>query len=227
MAENDERLVPLFMPALGALLIRAEDLKGDPLSRDEVVEIRDKSVCIMMREDDARKMEESRGYRDIDPENCWHDWQKLRRELGRKPFLDPGAKVNLIRSADPEYLQTIRDAHATLEQFRAMLPDNGDPRPNALVKTEVKDGENKVFLWLANASRSRTGFVAKFFEIPATLTSLQVGDELDVPEESLLDWMVNDNGVLHGGFSIRYYRATLPEADRDEYDRYIGVSRYA
>jgi hypothetical protein len=64
------RKVPVFIPALGTLLIHAEDLKGEPLSYGEVIRIRDKAACIMMRTEDARKLDESRGYRDIDPENC-------------------------------------------------------------------------------------------------------------------------------------------------------------
>jgi uncharacterized protein YegJ (DUF2314 family) len=227
MAADNEQLVPVFIPALGPMLIRAEDLKGEPLSQDEVIRIRDKAPCIMMQIDDARKLEESRGYRDIDPENCWFDWQHLRRELGRKPDLDPGPKTNRVRSSDPEYQQTIRDAHATLAQFRAMLPADGSPRPNAMVKTEIRQGNNNAFMWLSNARMAGTNFVAQFFEISGVFTNYQVGDELEIPEESLLDWMVNDNGVLHGGFSIRYYRSTLPEDERDEYDNYIGVTEYA
>src|SRR5215813_5468270 len=136
MTTDDDQLVPVFIPALGPLLVRAEDLKGEPLSHGEVIRLRDKAPCIMMRIEDARKMNESRGYRDIDPENCWFDWQHLRRELGRKPDLDPGPKTNLIQSLAPEYQQTIRDAHATLGQFRDMLPTDGGPRREAMVKTE-------------------------------------------------------------------------------------------
>jgi uncharacterized protein YegJ (DUF2314 family) len=220
-------LVPVFIPALGPLLIRAEDLKGEPLSYDEVIRIRDKAACIMMQAEDARKLDESRGYRDLDPENCWFDWQHLRRELGRKPDLDPGPRTNLIRSSDPEYQQTIRDAHATLAQFRGMLPPDGHPRREAMVKTEIRQGENKAFMWLSNTRMSGTKFIAEFVEISEVFTNYHVGDELEISEESMLDWMVNDNGVLHGGFSIRYYRSTLPEDEREEYDKYIGVTEYA
>jgi uncharacterized protein YegJ (DUF2314 family) len=226
MAASDEQLVPVFIPALGACLIAAENHKGTPLSRDEVLRLRDKAPCIMMRLEDARKMEDKRG-RDINPENCWFDWQQLRRELGRKPDLDPGAKVNQIRGQDPEYLKTIVAAKDSLGRFRAMLPQDGRSLANAMVKTEVRDGDNKVFLWLASARKSGTGFIAKFFELPDGFASRRVGEELEVSEDSLIDWMVNDNGVLHGGFSIRYYRGTLPETEREEYDRYIGVTEYA
>ena len=221
-----KQLVPVFMPALGLLLIHAEDQKGEPLSYDEVIRIRDKAPCIMMRAEHARKLAESRGG-DIDPENCWFDWQHLRRELGRKPDLDPGPKTILIRSSDPRYQQTIRDAHATLGQFRSMFPGDGSPRREAMVKTEVRQGEHKALMWLSNTRLSGTSFFAEFFEISESFTSYHVGDELEIPEGSLLDWMVNDQGVLYGGFSIRYYRSTLPENERDEYDRYLGVTEYA
>ena len=89
MQNSNQQLVPVFMPSLSALLLHAEDLKGEPLTADEVLKIRDNAACIMMRPDHAGKMDDSRGYRDIAPENCWYDWQHLRRELGRKPDLEP------------------------------------------------------------------------------------------------------------------------------------------
>jgi hypothetical protein len=29
----------------------------------------------------AKNMEEERGYADIDPENCWSEWQTIRAEI--------------------------------------------------------------------------------------------------------------------------------------------------
>ena len=227
MSTDDEQLVPVFVPALSATLLSAEDKKGEPLTHDEVIHIRDKSPCIMMAIGDARKMDDSRGYRDIDPENCWYDWQHLRRELGRKPDLDPGPKFNQVRSADPDYQKTIQDARASLGKFRKMLPEDGSPRFDAMVKTEVIEGDHRAFMWLSNTRKVGSGFVAEFFEIPKTFTQRKVGDSLEIAEDFVMDWMVNENGVLHGGYSIRYQRSQLPEDERAEYDAYIGVTRYA
>jgi hypothetical protein len=82
MAENSE-LVPVFIPALAALLLDAEEKKGAPLTENEVLYIRDKGVCMMLEPDRAALLERKRGYHDIDPENCWIEWQAMRRELGR------------------------------------------------------------------------------------------------------------------------------------------------
>ena len=150
------------MPALSVVLVNAEDKKGEPLTYDEVIEIRNQSHCVMVHPKRARELAESRGYEDIDPENCWYEWQLLRRELGRKPDLDPGPKINQIRGSDPEYQQTIRDAHATIDQFRNMLPTDGTARLDALIKTEIHDGEESAFMWLSNTRLSASGFVAEF-----------------------------------------------------------------
>ena len=62
-----DKLVPVFIPPLAAMLARAEELKGGPLSETEVERIRDKAPCITMKAEDAAKMTESRGYRDVNP----------------------------------------------------------------------------------------------------------------------------------------------------------------
>ena len=78
---KDPQLVPVFMPPLAALLARAEQLKGSPLTETEVARIRDAAPCVTMQPADAAKLLETRGYRDVNPENCWADWHRLRAEL--------------------------------------------------------------------------------------------------------------------------------------------------
>lgn len=223
---QEEDLVPVFVPSLAAVLIAQEDKKGEPLTPEEVLQIRDDAICIMMPLAEASKMEEHR-YRDIDPENCWYEFQLLRRELDRKPDLDPGPKFNQIASSDPEYQQTIVDAQNTLDQFRAMLPEDGSPMPSAMVKTLIEEGENRAFMWLMNTMCDGDEFVAMFFEVPQNFTEYAEGDFVRIAAQDVMDWMVNDEGTLHGGYSIRYQRERKPEAERADYDAYIGVTRYA
>ncbi|ROR95808.1 hypothetical protein EDD28_0370 [Salana multivorans] len=78
MSETDDGLVPVFMPPLVVLLQAAETAKGLPLSRDEVLAIRDDGVCVMLRRSAARAMSEARGYADLDPGACWEQWQVRR-----------------------------------------------------------------------------------------------------------------------------------------------------
>lgn len=78
---DNEPLCLVFIPALVAILHRAETVNGSPLNQAQVEAIRDKAVCMTMRYSHARELEEKRGYHDIRPENCWEDWQRARAEI--------------------------------------------------------------------------------------------------------------------------------------------------
>jgi len=82
--DDNEDLIPVFIPALVAILLRAEKVKGDALTEDEVLTIRHEAVYMMMTLDMAKKQEESRGYADLDPENCWEEWQEVRIRLAEE-----------------------------------------------------------------------------------------------------------------------------------------------
>jgi hypothetical protein len=79
-AEEDD-LVIEFVPTLIAVLLAAERLKGDPLTEEEVLDIRDGATCIRSPKSLAEAMAEERGYRDLDPERCWEQWQAARTAL--------------------------------------------------------------------------------------------------------------------------------------------------
>ena len=81
MMAAEEALVAVFVPALVTLLHQAESEKGEPLTEDEVIDIRDKAVCITMKYSQAQAVEAKRGYPDIDPDNVWAEWQAVRSEL--------------------------------------------------------------------------------------------------------------------------------------------------
>ena len=77
---DEEDLVPVFVPALGTLLAEMERKNGTPLTETEVLAIRDKAICIALRRSVAAEMDERRGYRDVDPKNCWLEWLALRSQ---------------------------------------------------------------------------------------------------------------------------------------------------
>ncbi len=69
--------VPVFMPALIALLTALEDDKGRALTEEEVLKVRDTGSCISMEGKDVIKFERTRGYADLEPALVWPQWQAL------------------------------------------------------------------------------------------------------------------------------------------------------
>jgi hypothetical protein len=72
-----------FIPSLAAMLTRAEELKGQPLTRDEVLRLRDNCPALVIDPELATGVEERRGYADLDPADPWPGWQQLRGSRGQ------------------------------------------------------------------------------------------------------------------------------------------------
>lgn len=77
---RDEKLVPVPIPALGILLLNLEKQKANPLTMQEVIDARDKAICIMLPQSEKLAMDEKRGYRDVDLEDIWASWLAFRVE---------------------------------------------------------------------------------------------------------------------------------------------------
>lgn len=72
-----EGLSLVFVPALAALLARAQKLNGAALIEPQVLAIRDGSYVMVVHHDAARSVEEKRGYADIDAADAWASWLRL------------------------------------------------------------------------------------------------------------------------------------------------------
>jgi hypothetical protein len=78
---SGKKLVQIFNPSLAALLLAAEKDKRSPLTKDEVFAIRNSATLMMVSEEAAEEIYKKRGFRDINPDNCWEEWCELRKRL--------------------------------------------------------------------------------------------------------------------------------------------------
>ncbi len=78
-----KKLVPVYVPSLIAILLNREELKGECLTREEAEAIRDNSYSIMLPESMLDVMKENRGYQDINPDNCWEEYMRIRNAQER------------------------------------------------------------------------------------------------------------------------------------------------
>jgi len=75
------KLILTFVPSLVSLLLAREKSKGAPLTQQEVLEIREKATVVALPEDVGVEVATGRGYRDIDADHCWEEWQRARLDL--------------------------------------------------------------------------------------------------------------------------------------------------
>ena len=79
MADQESGLVVTPIPPLVDVLSIKEREKGAPLTEAEVLDIRDKAVCVALPASERAAMDKARGYADLDPDNVWEHWQEVRQ----------------------------------------------------------------------------------------------------------------------------------------------------
>lgn len=77
--EDDLIITPV--PSLVAVLLAKEKEKMTPLTQAEVEDVSVNAQCIAMPRLARQKVDEARGYEDIDPEHAWEQWQQARQQL--------------------------------------------------------------------------------------------------------------------------------------------------
>ena len=80
MADSENPLVPVYVPALTLLLTNLERQKGAPLTEHEVLEARNVATRIVPPRSKADQHARARGFEDLDPVHCWEQWQLLRAQ---------------------------------------------------------------------------------------------------------------------------------------------------
>lgn len=75
---SDEEMVEVFIPALVALLTRAEELAKRPLKKEEVLRIRDKATVVSQPLSSMPDFLKQRGYHDLYAPEAWEEWQAYR-----------------------------------------------------------------------------------------------------------------------------------------------------
>jgi uncharacterized protein YegJ (DUF2314 family) len=140
-----------------------------------------------------------------------------------------------ISQTNPDFQLAYDRASATIPKFIEHIQRGGDTFRSAKLRFRDPDeserlGEDRfLFLWLGSVHYypDDRDFSGVFFEVPSEFQKWhQVGQHLVFEAEDIFDWMVNDQGHLHGGFTLRVARELRPESERESYDRYVGVSVY-
>lgn len=127
-------------------------------------------------------------------------------------------------SESPEFQTALWDAFASLGHFRALVEKFSSSEAAPLVKLHFP--EDDLWLWLMVLATDDDGFFVESFEAPPELPHLKPGSRFFVSDEQVADWMLNDNGQLHGGYTLRLQRNLLPAEERPSFDTYVGVSEY-
>jgi uncharacterized protein YegJ (DUF2314 family) len=132
-----------------------------------------------------------------------------------------------LDSDEVNYKKTVKKAQSEISLFQQELIVKPETS-TACVKIFIPDNRDKgAFIWLVNPAFELDTCVAEIFEIPNEFGDFRVGDKLKFHKEDIQDWYILDKeGRMKGGFSLRYMRQKLSVKEQIEFDKYIGVKVY-
>ena len=156
----------------------------------------------------------------------------------KKIVLDEPQKEPLFSATsrnDRDMMRAYARAADSIDELLGHLQREGSG--TAAIKMRFRDpdesdrlGEDRfVFLWLfvVEHDASTRRFAVEFFEVPPDLLKWhKPGEQLVIDSDQIFDWFVNDDGLMHGGFTMRVTRARMPEDERAAYDDYTGVRHW-
>ena len=140
-----------------------------------------------------------------------------------------------ISSKDEEIQRAYSQAAQTMDEFQSHVSRPGEHICSA--KLSFKDPNESertgkdvlLYLWLTAVTfdSAKCTYAGTFFEVPPELREWHwAGQRLEFEADDVFDWMVHDDGALHGGFTMRVNRSRLPASEREAYDEYVGVKHW-
>ncbi len=170
---------------------------------------------------------------------------KMRGTTTVKPANGEGPWFTELDEGSPLFLEAVRRARATAPSFIQAYTAKKYPEAAFLIKVpfdrmgpegrcRVRSaddagalGEAYMHLWMLVHDALDDLLFAHTFEFPEGLVGLDVGQTYVIGPDRIEDWMINEQGVVFGAFTLRLQRDALPEAERPRFDAHTGIVRFS
>jgi uncharacterized protein YegJ (DUF2314 family) len=126
-------------------------------------------------------------------------------------------KVVDVAADDAEMEAAIRTARGKLGQFWAVFekPENGEK--DFAFKVRIKDSHGVEHFWVTDLRRDNGKVYGKIANDPEFVTSVKIGQEIEIPEEDISDWMYVRNDKMIGNYTLRALFKKMPKAEVEKF----------
>jgi uncharacterized protein YegJ (DUF2314 family) len=120
-----------------------------------------------------------------------------------------------IGSGNQDTKRAMRQAKAALPRFLKRLanPQPGDSGFEVKVHIAGPTPEIGTYVWLKDVKRDGNRVTGTAYTVPRGISSLTNGQRVVLPLSRIDDWVIMNDGKMHGGYTVR---ALLPYMKPDE-----------
>lgn len=125
--------------------------------------------------------------------------------------------VYKVENEDVEMNEAIRQAKESIELFIVELKAARGPADKFELKVKFEEEGQNEHLWLKGLSYDNGFFRGVIANEPVVLKEYSYGQEVMVSYENVTDWMIIDNGLMRGGFTIKALLKKMTEEERKSF----------
>jgi uncharacterized protein YegJ (DUF2314 family) len=125
---------------------------------------------------------------------------------------------------DKEMNEAIKKSRATFKDFAEAFDNKKRTQSYFSVKLAFPTEYGAEHIWLSQITKTDGRFYGQIDNLPEDVTSVELGQTIEIDPAKISDWFYVDNGNLVGGFTLRVIRDRMTPAERKQFDQELGVT---
>jgi uncharacterized protein YegJ (DUF2314 family) len=129
-----------------------------------------------------------------------------------------------VQSDDAELNAAIDKSRLSFNEFLAAFKNRKSSQTNFSVKMPFATETGAEHIWLTGLELKDEKLLGLVDNLPANVTSVKLGDQVEIEQDKISDWFYLDNGKLVGGNTIRVIRSRMKASERKKFDKQFGIT---
>jgi uncharacterized protein YegJ (DUF2314 family) len=136
-----------------------------------------------------------------------------------KGTVRPREDIIGVQAEDAAMNLAIERARATLPIFDRYLSRAAGGEVQAILKARFQQGDVVEHMWVSDVTFTGGVYRGSLINRPRELTNVAQGDAVDIMPRHVSDWLVVEEGVGLGNFTMLELRRRMAPAERTAFDR--------
>ncbi len=150
----------------------------------------------------------------------------LSKIFGKKKVVDREGEPSMvyIPNEDERMNWAIEKANLTLWYFEESLKNPQQYQNYFSIKVCIMDGEIGEHIWLIEPHFDEEGnLFGTVGNEPVDVKTVKLDQKVGVDRDFISDWMIIEGGRLVGGYTLRAIRDGIPDNQKEEFDKSVGM----
>ena len=119
--------------------------------------------------------------------------------------------------------EAIKKSRLTFDTFLTTFKNKKRNQTGFSVKMPFPTNDGAEHIWLVNIESKGGKLFGQVDNVPESVTSISLGDEIEIDRNKISDWFYVEDNKLIGGLTIRVLRDRMSPAEKKQFDREIGL----